>query len=77
MTQSEDDKRMVAHYLETILRESTEIQIRQHNVHNMIVVATQRGATWKQVGASLGISPQAAWKQHGPDKVRKINGVEV
>jgi len=63
--------------LDTNLRTIRNVQARVHDfdwlLRDLVKVAREQGATWKQIGEYTGVSAQAAWQRYRPEEAPKVN----
>lgn len=73
MTQPKNDDVARANYLNTLLNlKSRSLEI-DWQIRQVVRAAVHEGATWREVGASLGVSGQAAWARYGYAPTGKIS----
>ena len=58
--------------LENLHRRRIEID---HQIYRLVMASHSEGATWREIGFALGISPQAAWERFRPATPPKTRGV--
>lgn len=72
MTPYENAKEIASSYLESARTHNYQRAHEEWYVRTLVLAAIEAGATWREVGEALHVSPQAAWSKYRPNAPAKI-----